>query len=208
MSSTPTTPKAARSPSKTTGTGTVTPRKSPHCKTCGRPRKGHPLRACPVELATSDSEPGSSPGMIKKHTTTTTPTPATPRRSPTKTLPLIAALGALKLDDIDTLALEERDRQEKRARRKSAAAASMSPPVMRSLPSVSTVTGGILDGLTRLVGEGGEEGGEEEEDSSEKREGIVRWREGSGADLASPPNEPLDLDTATPTKKAHSKSKA
>ncbi|KAJ7265438.1 hypothetical protein B0H12DRAFT_198652 [Mycena haematopus] len=63
-SSAPSTPRKTSSPAATDSEpAALTPRKSPHCKTCGRPRKGHPLRACeapsPVKSITPSPRPNN-----------------------------------------------------------------------------------------------------------------------------------------------------
>ncbi|KAJ7771037.1 hypothetical protein DFH07DRAFT_804577 [Mycena maculata] len=153
MPSAPSTPRASSraSPATDSGSPAKTPRKSPHCKTCGRPRKGHP-RTC---------EYADSP---LKSTTS-----AAPVTSPANKL--VAALAAMNLEE-----LEDRDRKEKRERRRSAAA--MKPIPIRSLPSVSTVTDEILESLKApgLLDDDSDCGG----DDVEKRQVVIRWREDSG----------------------------
>ncbi|KAJ7506585.1 hypothetical protein B0H11DRAFT_1971881 [Mycena galericulata] len=94
MPSAPTTPKASRtnSPAADSESPAKTPRKSPHCKTCGRPRKGHPLRAC--EYPDSPKNTTSAAGTSRANNL---------------------------IDALEAMSLEERDRKEKRERRKSAA---------------------------------------------------------------------------------------
>ncbi|KAF7335310.1 hypothetical protein MSAN_02341800 [Mycena sanguinolenta] len=114
----PSTPQRTSTPAPTDSEPVaLTPRKSPHCKTCGRPRKGHPLRACEAE-----SPPVDSP--LKSATQSPRP----------KNL----------IDALEAMNLEERDRKEKRERRKSAQRPN---PPFPSLPSISTVTGEILESL-------------------------------------------------------------
>ncbi|KAJ7102674.1 hypothetical protein C8R43DRAFT_232486 [Mycena crocata] len=147
----PSTPRAStgtntRPTTDSSETPANTPRKSPHCKTCGRPRKGHPLRAC--ESVDSPRKDATGSPVVN---------------SPTSNL--IDALGALDFVD--------RDRKEKRARRQSER-----PRTLQSLPSISTVTGELLDSLKApglLDDDGSEYGG----DDAEKRDVVIRWRETS-----------------------------
>ncbi|KAJ6560276.1 hypothetical protein B0H19DRAFT_1147081 [Mycena capillaripes] len=122
---------------------TTTPRKSPHCKTCGRPRKGHPLRACDAD-------------------------------SPRKNMAIPAETHRLNTlsDALEAMNLEDRDRKEKRDRRRSAQAR---PADLQSLPSISTITGELLESLKAPGLLDDDEG-----DDAEKREAIIRWRETSG----------------------------
>ncbi|KAJ7044889.1 hypothetical protein C8F04DRAFT_1069910 [Mycena alexandri] len=196
--STPTTPGATRTvnPTATTESPVNTPRKSPHCKTCGRPRKGHPLRACETD----------SP-LVQN----ATPIRASPLKNttPARTNPSPSNL----IDGLVALQLEERDRQEKRERHQAARA--QPKPTMQSLPSISTITGELLESLKKpglLVDDGS--------DYTERREAVTRWREKGDAPTAtgtSKPKQPsnsvvpassveperLDapLDDFTPTKK-------
>ncbi|KAJ7368966.1 hypothetical protein DFH08DRAFT_832768 [Mycena albidolilacea] len=92
-SSAPSTPRASTrttTPATDSEPAALTPRKSPHCKTCGRPRKGHPLRSC-------DADPPIKSPIVA-------PSPRSNN--------LVEALEAMNLED--------RDRKEKRERRKSA----------------------------------------------------------------------------------------
>ncbi|KAJ7462039.1 hypothetical protein FB451DRAFT_1267566 [Mycena latifolia] len=186
MPSAPSTPRASTKTNTDSESPARTPRKSPHCKTCGRPRKGHPLRAC-----------DSADPSLKN----TTPAPENPTSN------LIDALATLKL--------AERDRNDKRERRQSSA----QPGPLQSLPSISTVTGELLESLKApgLLDDDGSEFG----DDPEKRDIVIRWREVSGMPeckdagqrIHSPipphPSSPSTgnsqtfSDEATPTKKQH-----
>ncbi|KAF8214196.1 hypothetical protein K438DRAFT_1750259 [Mycena galopus ATCC 62051] len=186
------TPAAADSESASVA---LTPRKSPHCKTCGRPRKGHPLRACEADSplkSTTDSPLKSTTASPLKSTTVRVITPQSP---PARSNNLIDALEAMNLDD--------RDRKEKRERRKSAQA--LKPGPFPSLPSLSTFTGELLDSLPGLLAD---DGSDHEGEDSEKREAVSRWRETSGVPAATAPlvespinNAPALADDLTPTKK-------
>ncbi|KAJ6536712.1 hypothetical protein DFH09DRAFT_1178572 [Mycena vulgaris] len=184
--SAPSTPRTSTKSNTDSESPARTPRKSPHCKTCGRPRKGHPLRAC------------ESADSSLKNTTTATETP---------TSTLIDALAAMDL--------VERDRKDKRDRRQS-----VRPRPLQSLPSISTVTGELLESLKApglLDDDDSDYGG----DDAEKRDVVIRWREVSslpaGKDAAqrldssipprstTPSRRPPALlgDDFTPTKKQH-----
>ncbi|KAJ7739854.1 hypothetical protein B0H16DRAFT_1694408 [Mycena metata] len=202
LRSTPTAPRATRTVdpvAATTESAVTTPRKSPHCKTCGRPRKGHPLRACDTD----------SP-LVQN----ATPIRASPLKNttPARTNPSPSNL----IDGLLALQLEERDQQEKRERRQAARA--QPKPTMQSLPSISTITGELLEGLKKpglLV----DDGSDYEADDTERRDAVMRWREKSDAPKtgASKPKKPstsvvppssveperLDtpVDDSTPTKK-------
>ncbi|KAJ7094419.1 hypothetical protein C8R44DRAFT_814455 [Mycena epipterygia] len=149
MSSAPSTPRASttrtNTPLITDSESPATPRKPPHCKTCGRPRKGHLLSAC---------EPA---GPSPKKTNAATETP-------TKTL----------IDSLAAMELADRDQKDKRERRRS-----VQPRPLQSLPSISTITGELLDSLKApglLDDDGSEYGG----DDAEKREVVIRWRQDTG----------------------------
>ncbi|KAJ7248449.1 hypothetical protein C8J57DRAFT_1475571 [Mycena rebaudengoi] len=151
-SSAPSTPRPSKPPSTPLATGaskTTTPRKSPHCKSCGRPRKGHPLRSCESAAVAAVQSPRKPPAG---------------EDSP--------ARGTAVVDALEAARLAERDRQEKRARRVSQPQAR---PRIQSLPSISTITGELLDGLKEM-GLGREDG---QDDGGAKREAVMRWREGS-----------------------------
>ncbi|KAJ7055009.1 hypothetical protein C8F01DRAFT_1160678 [Mycena amicta] len=186
----------------------ATPRKSPHCKTCGRPRKGHPLRSCdlntPPRLSTASTIEQDSPSP-STHTTATSTS-------------LTDALDALSLSP----AIEERDQADKRARRKSLVKHQHIPVDLQSLPSISTITGALLDGLTlmspgKVAGEGEESEVEEllledddddddegDGDGNVKREAILQWRDANGTPRKVRLNTP---DDTTPTKASLRKSK-
>ncbi|KAJ7167726.1 hypothetical protein C8R46DRAFT_1093954 [Mycena filopes] len=200
LRSAPTTPGAARTvnsaaTSSESPAGTVTPRKSPHCKTCGRPRKGHPLRACDVQnIPATAPTPTRRTSPLKSITIPTTPPSGN----------LIDALAAMNLDS-------NRDQQEKRERRLAARAQVQVPPMMQSLPSISTITGELLESLPGLMNNLDDSDCEFAEDS-ERRDAVLRWREKSDLPKAIPPSsvepaldERLDTyteaDDSTPTKK-------
>ncbi|KAF7302263.1 hypothetical protein MIND_00793400 [Mycena indigotica] len=183
---------APSTPSKATTTRSLdtdvpTPRKSPHCKTCGRPRKGHPLRACGVEsLLPSDPITPSKPSAAS--ITTTHDDDDSPS--------LVQAMDALSLSPAKVIEHEERDKDEKRTRRKSLARQQNIPIDLQSLPSISSFTGGLLDGLTLMSPKQGvakdedDQGSEGEvellleadeiEHAVDKRETILQWRDANG----------------------------
>ncbi|KAJ7194579.1 hypothetical protein GGX14DRAFT_678737 [Mycena pura] len=204
----PTTPgpsassKASASTPKTAASTMHTPRKSPHCKTCGRPRKGHPSRTCAddaVAAATSDAtstpkqaraSDAPATGPPKKMNATAhalrspAPTPhADPDAAAHVTPPTPAHAHGL-VDALDTLALDARDRHEKRARRKSALHATRAPSPLRALPSVSTATGALLESLKApgLLhgGPGAADVDSCGSNAIEKRDVVIRWRDASG----------------------------
>ncbi|KAK7062276.1 hypothetical protein R3P38DRAFT_2834394 [Favolaschia claudopus] len=186
----PATPRAT--PTAADSTPLPTPRKSPHCKTCGSPRKGHPLRSCP----TDPLRPSPSPSPLKSSSSTKTR----------------ATAGNL-IDALEAMNLEDRDLKEKRERRKSAAAALRRPNSLDSLPSISTFTGEILDRLAQpgiLDPCESKKGGDD--DDGEKREAVVRWRETSGVPTGAkkasspakskiPSSAAAPIADSTPTKK-------
>ncbi|KAJ6460740.1 hypothetical protein C8R47DRAFT_1160429 [Mycena vitilis] len=175
-----------------------TPRKPPHCKTCGRPRKGHPLRGCEVDRSPSpktDPPPKKNPSPKKDPS----PKKATIVADPHPPSTLVDSLLAMNL--------EERDRKEKRDRRRSVA--QQRPADLQSLPSMSTTTGELLESLKAPGLLADDHDGESE---SEKRDAVMRWRETSGVPRArasvvplAPPTDqsPALLADATPTKKRH-----
>ncbi|KAJ7682090.1 hypothetical protein DFH06DRAFT_1160191 [Mycena polygramma] len=167
-----------------------TPRKPPHCKTCGRPRKGHPLRGCEVDPSPKTDPPPKKDPSPKKATIVADP-------HPPSTL----------VDSLLAMNLEERDRKEKRDRRRSVA--QQRPADLQSLPSMSTTTGELLESLKAPGLLADDHDGESE---SEKRDAVMRWRETSGVPRARasvvplPPTTeppPAALADATPTKKRH-----
>ncbi|KAJ7130990.1 hypothetical protein C8R46DRAFT_661349 [Mycena filopes] len=141
----------------------------PHCKTCGRPRKGHPLRACDVQnIPATAPTPTRRTSPLKSITIPTTPPSG-----------LIDALAAMNLDS-------NRDQQEKRERRLAARAQVQVPPMMQSLPSISTITGELLESLPGLMNNLDDSDCEFAEDS-ERRDAVLRWREKSDLPKAIPP---------------------
>ncbi|KAJ7098636.1 hypothetical protein B0H15DRAFT_928096 [Mycena belliarum] len=190
MPTAPSTPKASVRTNTNAESPAKTPRKSPHCKTCGRPRKGHPLRAC--ESADSSPLKDTTPSLGGH-----------PKGDPTTHI----------IDAMTALRLAERDRMDKRERRRSA---QVQRP-MQSLASISTFTGEILESLKApgVLDDDGSELG----DDPEKRDIVIRWRETSGLPASKaasqrsspiPPRStstakgdsaPCSPDESTPTKK-------
>ncbi|KAJ6515299.1 hypothetical protein C8R45DRAFT_956007 [Mycena sanguinolenta] len=123
-SSAPNTPRRTSTPAPTDSEpAALTPRKSPHCKTCGRPRKGHPLRSCEAESSLD---------------------------SPLKSIAQSPRPKNL-IDALEAMNLEDRDRKEKRERRKSAQRPNPPFPSLPSISTVtgeildSLLVPGLLD---------------------------------------------------------------
>ncbi|KAJ7688679.1 hypothetical protein B0H17DRAFT_1180483 [Mycena rosella] len=153
-----------------------TPRKSPHCKTCGRPRKGHPLRAC----ETADSSP-------KK-----TPTPA--RATPTSDL----------IDRLAELDLAERDRKDKRARHQSAQPRLL--PSLPSISTATGELLESLKAPGLLDDDGSEYGGEDDYGKREiiirwREVSSIPGNQGAGPISPESPN--LLAEESIPIKKQH-----
>ncbi|KAF7294154.1 hypothetical protein HMN09_01143800 [Mycena chlorophos] len=224
---------APSTPAKTASSASVstTPlRKSPRCKTCGRPRKGHPQRAC----ESSDVDVDVASPSVASIVTPRKPKAETPAKMTPARPSAAAALQALSLSPEH----EQRDEADKRARRKSLFNAQYTPADLQSLPSISTITDELLDGLTMMSigkdnGDGHGARGQREEDvesdeeveqlladdevdleeegDSSKRAAILQWRDASGTPRKVRLHTPAVADETTPTKvlgQSNSKSKA
>nr|GAT46501.1 predicted protein [Mycena chlorophos] len=211
---------APSTPAKTASNASVatTPlRKSPRCKTCGRPRKGHSQRACESsDVDVAVASPSVASVVTPRKPRAETPAKVTPARpSP--------ALQALSLSPEH----EQRDEADKRARRKSLFNAQYTPADLQSLPSISTITDELLDGLTMMSigkdnGDGHGARGQHEEDvesdeeveqlladdevdleeegDSSKRVAILHWRDASGTPRKVRLHTRAVADETTPTK--------
>ncbi|CAK5275114.1 unnamed protein product [Mycena citricolor] len=205
------------------------PRKSPHCKTCGRPRKGHVLRSCGDDTQPITPTARSTAKRATRAAAVSTPSSASSSpRTPLSDAPgkpkvavrtPTAAGTPLAVRKEELLAMEERDRRDKSNRRRDSRANAISA-TLSSLPSISTVTGELLDQLVavKILDE------EEPEslalgdlpvvDEAGKLDQLLRWRAGSLADdsdagiHASHVLQPLcndavpDISSKTPTRKS------
>ncbi|KAF7332672.1 hypothetical protein MKEN_00150100 [Mycena kentingensis (nom. inval.)] len=216
----PATPKTPVKTRAAQADATPTQRRSPHCKACGRPRKGHPLRSCDLNLGRGASpapkKPAPSPAPSSVAASSIAPS-SPPVSAASGTIVdydsdsdsdshtsspdqrIAAKLGALSLSPGPGLASalaadSTAEARDKRTRRTSLFRQQYThvPADLQSLPSISTITGELLDGLTMMsppkaeaaiglcVGEEEEEDDQDGEQEKEKREAILQWRDANG----------------------------